>query len=473
MTTWLPDLESRTGPLYCRIADGIEQAITEGTLAAGAKLPPQRNLAFDLGVTIGTVSRAYALARERGLVAGEIGRGTYVNALSGDGPAPLAADDVASGKGVPFRADGAGAMIRLDSTAAPDVGQAAVIERLLGEIARRHPGELLDYIRHVPDTWEEAGQHWLATAGWRPERADIVPTLGVHAAAMAIIAAVTAPGDRIAMEQLTYASVARGATVMGRRVVAVAADSDGFDPAEFEAVCAQQHPRLAFLSSAVANPTGVTMPAGRRATIGEIANRYNVWLIDDMIYDSLTRHEIPPIAAFAPDRTFTIGGLSKSVAAGVRGGWAACPPHMAERVLVAQKLITGGKPFLMAELAARLVLSGEADLIRDSVREEIAARVAIVAQMFEGIESSAHPQCSFVWMELPEPWRSSEFRHAAARGGVLIDDEDEFKPVRLDRTFYRFRMGLTQPPDRETLAEGLSVLRRLMDSGATAHDSYA
>ena len=82
MTNWLPDLQASDGPLYVRIADQIERAINTGALASGAKLPPQRNLAYDIGVTIGTVSRAYSMVRERGLVSGEVGRGTYVLGLS-------------------------------------------------------------------------------------------------------------------------------------------------------------------------------------------------------------------------------------------------------------------------------------------------------------------------------------------------------------------------------------------------------
>ena len=65
MTTWLPDLKSGDGPLYVRLAGRIEDAIETGDLPSGAKLPPQRNLAFDLGVTVGTVSRAYSMVRER------------------------------------------------------------------------------------------------------------------------------------------------------------------------------------------------------------------------------------------------------------------------------------------------------------------------------------------------------------------------------------------------------------------------
>ena len=66
MTTWLPDLNPGNGPLYAKLARSIETGIESGELPIGSKLPPQRNLAFDLGVTVGTVSRAYSIVRERG-----------------------------------------------------------------------------------------------------------------------------------------------------------------------------------------------------------------------------------------------------------------------------------------------------------------------------------------------------------------------------------------------------------------------
>ncbi len=66
MTNWLPDFENRQGPKYLRIADAIEDAIKGGVLKADTKLPPMRNLAYDLGVTLGTVSRAYLSSRTAG-----------------------------------------------------------------------------------------------------------------------------------------------------------------------------------------------------------------------------------------------------------------------------------------------------------------------------------------------------------------------------------------------------------------------
>ena len=77
MTIWMPELRGRTGPKYQAIVDAIVDAVEMGDLTPGTKLPPQRNLAYDLGVTLGTVTRAYQELERSGLARGEVGRGTF------------------------------------------------------------------------------------------------------------------------------------------------------------------------------------------------------------------------------------------------------------------------------------------------------------------------------------------------------------------------------------------------------------
>lgn len=470
MTTWLPDISEGSGPLYVRLAERIEADIASGLLVAGSKLPPQRNLAFDIKVTVGTVSRAYALARQRGLVSGEVGRGTYV--VARDTPEPghfPALPEALSGTRPAAPEPG---KMRLDSTAAPDVGQVEIIERLTGEIAREHPHESLDYVRAPAPRWLEAGRRWLACAGWRPDEENIVPALGGHAAILAVIAAATTPGDRVVFEHLTFSSVARSASLIGRRPVAIHADRDGADPDDFERLCAQQHPKMAFLMPCLQNPTLTTLSEERRHAIVDIARRYNVWLIEDAIYSVLLDERPTPLAALAPERTFHVGGLSKAVAAGIRAGWVACPPHSAPRVQTAYKMLTGGKSFLLAELAARLVISGAADTILGRVKAEIAAREALAREHFAGFDFSSHPCAPFLWLKLPDPWLSGTFKNAAANEGVLIDDEDEFKCGRTDRIFHRARIAFSAPATREELVGGFARLRALLDSGVAGYDSF-
>lgn len=473
MTNWLPDLAAHSGPIYARLADAIEKAIDDGVLGEGAKLPPQRNLAFDIGVTIGTVSRAYAIVRERGLVSGEVGRGTYVLAKGvqaaaggvwpGGGPAPF---------GGTRMLENAERLIRFDSTAAPLNFARDAIGAVMTEIMARKPAEVFDYARTLPQLWREAGARWLSAGRWSPDPASIVQANGAHSGLMAVIAAVTAPGDSIVFEELSYSSLARSAAMMGRRAITVRALADGVDPEELERVCAQRHPKLLFLMPACQNPTLAVMREDKRRQIAELATRHNLLVIEDSVYAPRDGSNVTLLAELAPERVFHAGSLSKSVSAGLRCGWIACPPHYANRVQMAHKMLSGGLPFVMAEAAARLVMSGAADVIRDDNTLEIGRRIGAARKAFNGLDFESREDVPFLWLKLPEPWLSGTFKAAAAAEGILIDDEDEFKVGRSDHTWHRVRIGVSAPEHAADAQAALLRLRQLLDSGAVGYDSF-
>jgi len=74
---WNPEIDT-AGARYLAIAEALSGDVKSGRLRPGDRLPTHRDLAYRLGVTVGTVTRAYAEAARRGLVGGEVGRGTYV-----------------------------------------------------------------------------------------------------------------------------------------------------------------------------------------------------------------------------------------------------------------------------------------------------------------------------------------------------------------------------------------------------------
>jgi DNA-binding transcriptional regulator YhcF (GntR family) len=78
MNAWLPRIEAGSDPKYQVIARAFAQAILNGQLPAGEKLPPHRSLASELHVTTGTISRAYAELERQGLANARVGDGTYV-----------------------------------------------------------------------------------------------------------------------------------------------------------------------------------------------------------------------------------------------------------------------------------------------------------------------------------------------------------------------------------------------------------
>ncbi len=64
---------------YVKLADSIAADISNGALKPGDRLPPQRHFAYERGIAVSTASRVYTELLRRGLVVGEVGRGTYVS----------------------------------------------------------------------------------------------------------------------------------------------------------------------------------------------------------------------------------------------------------------------------------------------------------------------------------------------------------------------------------------------------------
>jgi DNA-binding transcriptional MocR family regulator len=465
MTSWLPDLSDGAGPLYARIAERIEKDIELGVLAAGTKLPPQRNLAFDVGVTIGTVSRAYALARERGLVSGEVGRGTYV--LGHDGPAGAPTADA---RPAALGRSAVETVLRMDSTAATDIGQAAAIGPVVAQVFAAEPYRTNDYTRAITDGWREAGSTWLSTGGWRPEPESIVPVQGVLSGIESVIGAVTAPGDRIAFEDLSYGALARGAVLMGRRAIKVRGGDEGIDPEDFRSVCAREHPKMLVVVPTFNNPTLSVMPARNRRRIAEIAREHNVWIVEDNIYGDALEDAPPPFASIHPEQTIHLSGVSKTLCAGLRAGWASCPPSLTARLVNAKKLITGGISFAMTEATARLVLSGEAARLKAHVLDETRARLEIAREVMAGHDFRSDPHCSYIWLQLPDPWLPGTFKKAALERGILIDDADAFRVGQGDLACHRVRIGFSSPRSREEVRQGFETLNLLLQDTAAGYD---
>jgi len=90
-TKWQPDLSDAGKSKYKALAQAIREGIVSGQLAGGSKLPPVRDLAYQLGITPGTVARAYTLLTDEGRLIAGVGRGTFVAERKTVGETDLAA----------------------------------------------------------------------------------------------------------------------------------------------------------------------------------------------------------------------------------------------------------------------------------------------------------------------------------------------------------------------------------------------
>ena len=460
MTNWQPNLEGRSGPRYIAIADALATDLAAGRFKPGERLPTHRDLAWRLGVTVGTVSRAYAEAERRGLISGEVGRGTYVR-----GP------DLTVTNFNFDSSDPPSAAIDL-STARPTLGiETARLGRTLAALAEDpQTMTLLGYQPHAgrPEH-RAAGADWLSRRGLEVSPDGVVVTNGGNHGILTALAAAAKPGDRILAERLTYALLQPTIRMLGLRLEAVAQDREGLIPEAVEAACQANDVKALYCIPTIQNPTTATMSEARRRAIVKVAERHDLAILEDDIFALLAEAPAPPIASLAPDRTYYITSLSKTVAPGLRVGYVAPPADAVERVtdMVRASSVTAGP--ISAEIASRWIREGTADHVLEGHRREAVARRACVLELLGDWEIDCPAGSLHAWLQLPEPWRSAHFAAEAKRRGVLVAPAEAFAIGRREVP-YAVRLGLGPPRDRAELETGLRRLADMLREGPS--DTY-
>jgi DNA-binding transcriptional MocR family regulator len=456
MTIWLPDIATLPGARYVAIAEALAQDIDSGKLHAGDRLPTHRDLAYRLGVTVGTVTRAYNEAARRGLVGGEVGRGTFVRD-HGRTPVPsLLAEAPLPGE--------AGGMIDLSvNMSVPAEG-----ERLLaGTLARlaQEPGlgALLGYQPHRGTARHRAaGAAWLSRRGLAVDAERVIVTAGGQHAMLTAFAGLARAGDLVLAEALTYPGMKSLAGLLQLRLQGVAMDADGLLPEAFEAACRAGNPRALYCMPHLQNPTGIQMPLERRRAIAAIAAAHGVAIVEDDVYGFLGE-ALPSLASLAPEVGYYLTSTSKSLAPGLRIGYLTTPPGRQGAFVGAVRTSTWMAPPLMAEIATRWIEDGTADRLAAEARAESSARQAMARAQLAGWRWRAHPTGFHGWLELPEPWRAEDVAAAARTRGVLVAPASAFAVGR--PAGEAIRICLCATPSRAQLERALAIVAELLAGG--------
>jgi DNA-binding transcriptional MocR family regulator len=443
---WVPELAGRAGPLYRAIADCLRDDITSGRLGPGTRLPTHRWLAERLGVTVGTVTRAYSEAARRGLLSGEVGRGTFVR------PAAPAADDTAT--------EAVSLDLAHNHPPLPALGALGdALQRTLASLSVR--GDLAGLLDYPTDggrrTHREAGAAWIGRTGLHADPERVLVCAGSQHALTTVLATLLQPGDVLLTEALTYPGLKALANLLHIRLEGLPLDGDGLRPDALEQACRQGRPSALYCVPTVQNPTGSVMPESRRREIAAIASAHGLAVIEDDIHALLPPERPLPIAAFAPERTYYLTSTSKSLAPGLRVGYIFAPPADTSRLAAGVRATTWGAAPLAAEVVSLWTRDGTADALLEARRAEAAARQALAAEALRGAAYDAHPVGYHLWLHLPEPWRSESFAAQSARRGVTVTPAEAFVVGR-DAAPHAVRLCLGAPRTREALSRGLRLV---------------
>lgn len=186
------------GVKYRRLAEALEKSIGEGLIELGSKLPPHRLLADSLGVTVGTISRAYGELERVGLVVARVGDGTYVRQRGMERSRDSGFRNVS---------DESQALLDM-SRNQPIPGQEAILLSQGLQALANDPQTLQQIAGYTADAGllrhRAAGAEWLRHKAFAPSADQIVCVNGGQHGLLCVLMGLLKAGDTLVTEHLTY-----------------------------------------------------------------------------------------------------------------------------------------------------------------------------------------------------------------------------------------------------------------------------
>ncbi len=453
MTIWPPKRDDLKRPAYRSLAERLEEAIEAGELRSGDRLPTHRQLAYDLGLSVQTVSRAYEELIRRGVIGGEVGRGTFVRA---------AIDETR----IPYRAESHyGSIIELSilKPVCEDL-HIDLMRQALGRLATDLPPTAVTSFRPsgALRRYQSASLRWLRHCGLDPRPQSLLLTNGATPAMTIALMSAAAPGDLVVTEELGHHTLKPLAGYLGLRLKGLPIDADGIVPDAFEATCRNTAVKALYLMPSGLSPSAVTMPIERREALVALARRHDVLIIENDAWGPLDPDRPPPIAHLAPERTAYFTSMTKCIMPGLRLGFLIIPETLesaaANRHLVTNWMATA----LVAEIATGWIDDGTADRLVAWQRRALGERNRMAANVLHGLSFAASPNGMHVWLPLPAPWTESTFVAHARLHGVAVAPGSSFE-ISNPQAHPGVRICLGAE-GRQAFLSGLEILARLARS---------
>ena len=431
-------LDGESGvPLYRQLADSIRGLIERGVLQGGERLPATRELAVHLGLNRATVSAAYNMLEQSGVLLGHVGRGSFV-----------AKDAVANGRPRAGDLDWELILPPLEFAA----GSVAEIEINLASSRPATADFPLEAFRRlarsVVDS-EEAEQilQLGSPHGYAPLRRylmeqalaegvarttdDLLMTNGCQQA-LDLIARLFLSGDRtetertVVLESPVYHGLLRVFSRAGANIVPVAVDQDGIEPDALEAAIARSKPRLIVVTPSFQNPMGTTLSLERRKRVVELAQRSGTVLVENDIYSELRYRgkALPTLKELdTTGNVILLRSYSKVSFPGLRVGWVIAPRPFIARLAESKQISDLHSDQLSQAVLLRFAQSGELakhlEQTRISGTRRLDAALAACEKYLPKGSTVTKPNGGMCfWIELPAPLNAENVLPRAEKRGV-------------------------------------------------------
>ena len=354
------------GGLADWLAHRLRQAIADGRLPVGSRLPATRVLAADLAVSRGVVTEAYQRLAEAGHVAGRGRAGTIVVAAPVTTPVAVARRPAGQVFGTEPGADVFDALraapARIDlSPGLPDLAafpRTAWLRAERGVLAELSAADFGYGDPCGTPALRSAVAHWLArNRGIAVDPAEVIVVAGV-AQALGLLAQALRRNGITAIGVEDPGSLGTRQHLRGWELATppIPVDADGLRVDALRA----RGVRAVLLTPAHQFPTGVVLDGARRRELMGWAAEGGLIVEDD--YDAEHRYDRPPVPALRSvlaDQVCYAGSVSKLLAPALRIGWLLVPPRYRDAVVAAKRNADLGNAVLAQLVLARLMESGD------------------------------------------------------------------------------------------------------------------
>lgn len=437
------------------IAAAIAEAIAEGALAPGARLPTVRALSLDLNVSASTVVAAYNALRLKGRISGEVGRGTFVTE-----PGSIAGGEATGNGGSEWRISAphhrppwrrrnvltsanrllAAHPQALDCTRGkPDTSLILTdIVRSASEAAAREvAADELQYASPEPiPALRRAVAPRLERDGLSPSAHEmVVGSSAQQLMVMALSIAGRLMPDRpriVAVEEPGYQTVFDAFEYLGFRLVGVSLDENGVLPKALDRALETGAIAALFTPRAL-NPRGVSWSSERKAALAEVLRRHQHVLAieDDQFADLALTRPGSLLDTDIGDRVVYIRTFAKSIAPDIRVALGLARPRLANALGEAKSLLDGWTSHLAQRVLANALADPRLDASLARAQESYRFRRDTIVSILRTELAPMGAQVSGsdglnVWITLPYGVAATDVVDRAAELGVLLISGEPF-----------------------------------------------
>jgi DNA-binding transcriptional MocR family regulator len=417
----------------------------------GYKMPPQRVLANQLGVNHGTVTRAYKICEEKGLVKGIVGKGTFIAASPGL-PISLLTDHKDTG------------LISL-GMAIPLYECNPFIEMHVKQVRDSMDyGLTMTYCPpegHIKHRYVAA--NWLMKYEMNVAAENILITSGTQNALSIILMTLFQKGDRIIVDEYTYTGLISLASYMNVILVPVFGDEQGIDIDALKLACRREQPKGIYIMADYQNPTTVTLSAEKRKALAKVIEDNHLLLMEDATFSFSLEKKMKPISAHIPEQSLFIMGTSKAISPAFRISYIAAPSSLVEKLSHGlNNIIWMASPYT-SEIVSLLQSTGAYERIEKEKIRLLKGRNQSFDEIMTGYDVLPAPTSCYRFIQLPHGYDDVELEYLALEKGVQILSANRFyvgsKPEKPT-----VRLAVSAPNSLEELETALTIIKELLEN---------